>query len=90
MSELTQQQIRKALARAGIREAHNAHVISRLIERGPHMGITTLGDLSRLLKRAEIIPNPSDLNSLQIVLGNNSGRIIINKETMHWVTYLFN
>lgn len=89
ISELTQQQIRNALAKNGIREAHNAHIIKRLIERGPYTGISTLDDLSRLLRRAEVIPDPTDLNALQIVLRHNADRIIINKDTLHWITYRF-
>lgn len=86
MADVTQQQIRNALAQTGIREAHNAHVISRLIERGPTNGIFTLEDLVRRLRSADVV---SDLerNALRIDMGSY-GSIIANKETLHWVTYL--
>ena len=36
-----------ALGSAGLREAHNAHFVSRLVSRGPSFGIRTLDDLAR-------------------------------------------
>ena len=47
LGELTQQAIRNAFAKAGLREAHNSHFISRLVERGPKFGVHTLGDFAR-------------------------------------------
>jgi hypothetical protein len=46
---LTHQEIRNAMAKVGLREAHNAHFIMRLIERGAECGITTLDDLAKSL-----------------------------------------
>ena len=47
LGELTQQAIRNAFGKAGLREAHNSHFISRLVERGPNFGIHTLDDFAR-------------------------------------------
>lgn len=49
LAQLGQQEIRNAFAKIGLREAHNSHFISRLIERGPEFGIRTLNDLARAL-----------------------------------------
>src|SRR5208282_1073687 len=46
---LSQQEIRNAMTKAGLREAHNAHFIMRLVARGPDCGINTLDDLANAL-----------------------------------------
>lgn len=40
-----------ALGASGWREAHNAHIFSRLCERGAHLGIRTPNDLVRAIGR---------------------------------------
>lgn len=49
LAQLTQQEIRNAFAKIGLREAHNSHFISRLIDRGSQFGVHTLDDLARAL-----------------------------------------
>jgi hypothetical protein len=48
-----------ALAKVGWREAHNAHILKRLKERGPSIGILTLNDFGRMLRNGADAPNPS-------------------------------
>lgn len=49
LAQLTHQEIRNAFAKVGLREAHNAHFISRLKERGVSFGIRNLDDLARVI-----------------------------------------
>lgn len=60
-----------ALAKAGWREAHNAHILKRLKERGPGIGINTLNDFARSLRIGEDAPNPSG-GKRRLILGSTS------------------
>jgi hypothetical protein len=74
---LTQQEIRNAFAKVGLREAHNAHFISRLVERGPQFGIHTLDDFARALNygAARVGGSPG---TIEIVLPNGRAAIVFN------------
>lgn len=50
--QLTQQEMRNAFAKVGLREAHNGHVFMRLIQRGPAAGINNLDDFARAWNNA--------------------------------------
>ena len=49
LGEVTQQELRGAFAKAGLREAHNAHFFSRLVNRGVSLGLKNLADVERAL-----------------------------------------
>lgn len=75
--QLTQQQIRNALKDAGLREAHNAHFISRLVERGPSFGMNTLDDLARAMNNG--IARAGRDGTVEIVIPNGRAAIIVNR-----------
>ena len=47
---ITMNEFINALAQNGWREAHNAHIYQRLVERGPQWGINTANDFARALR----------------------------------------
>jgi hypothetical protein len=46
-----------ALAKNGWREAHNAHIYQRLLQRGPVFGLATPNDFARALRDGYSIPS---------------------------------
>ena len=78
LTSLTQQQIRNALAKAGLREAHNAHFISRLIARGPSVGIRTLNDLARAL-RGGVAQAGAQEGTIDVLILNGTAVLVFNK-----------
>jgi hypothetical protein len=76
--ELTQQEIRNAFAKVGLREAHNSHFISRLVERGPQLGIQTLDDFARALNNG-VARVGSQAGTIQIVIPNGRAFIVMNE-----------
>jgi hypothetical protein len=83
---LTQQEIRNAFEKVGLREAHNAHFISRLVERGPQFGIHTLEDLARALNNG-VARTGSHAGTIEIVISNGSAAIVTN-EAGELITFL--
>ncbi|HJZ54491.1 MAG TPA: hypothetical protein VKE74_06010 [Gemmataceae bacterium] len=77
LAELTQQEIRNAFAKVGLREAHNSHFISRLIERGPQFGINTLDDLARALTNGTARAGAQP-GTVEIVLPNGRAAVVVN------------
>jgi hypothetical protein len=78
LASLTQQEIRNAFARVGLREAHNSHFISRLIERGGQFGIRTLNDLARALNGG-VARVGSKPGTIEIVLPGGRTAIVTNQ-----------
>lgn len=77
LSQLGQQEIRNAFAKIGLREAHNSHFISRLIERGPQFGINTLNDLARALNRG-VARLGSQSGTVEIVFPSGRAAAVVN------------
>jgi hypothetical protein len=77
LATLTQQEVRNAFARIGLREAHNSHFISRLIERGSQFGIRTLNDLARALNNG-VARAGSQPGTVEIVLPGGRAAVVIN------------
>jgi hypothetical protein len=74
---LTQQEIRNAFEKVGLREAHNSHFISRLIERGPQFGIHTLADLARALNNG-VARTGAYVGTIEIVIPSGRAAIVTN------------
>jgi len=74
---LTHQEIRNAMTKAGLREAHNAHFIMRLIERGPVCGINTLDDLAKSLNNGMSQPG-EQTGTTDIILRNGRAKVVLN------------
>jgi hypothetical protein len=74
---LTQQEIRNAFAKVGLREAHNSHFISRLIERGPQFGIHTLADLARALNNG-VARTGAQAGTIEIVIPSGRAAVVTN------------
>lgn len=77
LGTLTHQQVRNALAKVGMREAHNAHFISRLISRGPSFGINTLDDFARAIN-SSVMQRGRD-GTIELLLPNGRAKIILNR-----------
>jgi len=77
LAQLTQQEIRNAFAKIGLREAHNAHFISRLIERGPQFGIHTLDDLARALNNG-VARTGVQTGTIEIVFQGEKAAAVVN------------
>ena len=75
--ELTQQEIRNAFAKVGLREAHNSHFISRLVERGPQLGIQTLDDFARALNNG--VARVGRDRTIEIMIPNGRAFIVMNE-----------
>ncbi len=75
--QLGQQEVRNAFAKIGLREAHNAHFIKRLIERGPSFGINTLNDFARAMNNgiARIGTQPG---TTEIVFPSGRAAAVVN------------
>jgi hypothetical protein len=76
LRSLTHQQIRNAFAQVGLREAHNAHFIMRLLERGPAAGIKTLDDFARALNKAEKVPG--EKGTVYFILPGRGFKVVTN------------
>jgi hypothetical protein len=77
LATLTQQEVRNAFAKVGLREAHNSHFISRLIERGTQFGIHSLNDLARALTNG-VARTGSKPGTVEIVLPGGRAAIVTN------------
>ena len=77
LAQLTQQEIRNAFAKIGLREAHNSHFISRLIERGPRFGIHTLDDLARALNNGAARAG-AQAGTVEIVFPGGRAAAVVN------------
>ena len=86
LSQLTHQEVRNAMAQAGMREAHNAHFVSRLIERGSHYGIHTLDDLARALNNG-VARAGKQPGTIDIVFPSGRAAATINSQG-HFITFL--
>jgi hypothetical protein len=75
--QLGQQEIRNAFAKIGLREAHNSHFISRLIDRGPQFGINTLNDLARALNMG-VARAGTQAGTVEIVFPSGRAAAVIN------------
>jgi hypothetical protein len=78
LHSLTQQEIRNAFAKVGLREAHNSHFISRLVQRGPQFGIQTLGDFARVINNG-VMRAGRQANTVEIVAPNGRVAIVVNR-----------
>ena len=85
LGQLTQDQVRKALAQAGLREAHNGHFVSRLIARGPSVGINTLDDFARALNSG--VATAGRDGTVLVRLGR--GGVVVFNRAGHLVTLTF-
>ena len=86
LQSLTQQEIRNALAKAGMREAHNAHFVSRLVSRGPQVGIRTLNDFARAFNNG--VARPGRAGTIEVILSGNRGTVIISRSRGEFITFL--
>lgn len=77
LAQLTQQEIRNAFTKIGLREAHNSHFISRLIERGPQFGVHTLDDLARALNHG-VARAGSQAGTVEIVFPSGRAAAVVN------------
>ncbi len=77
LSSLTQQEIRNALAKSGLREAHNSHFMRRLITRGPNYGIRTLNDLTRAINSGTARAG-AQRGTIEIVIPNGRAAVVVN------------
>ena len=75
--QLTHQEIRNAFAKIGLREAHNAHFIKRLIERGANYGIRTINDLARALNNG-VARVGKQSRTTEIVFPNGRAAAVVN------------
>lgn len=75
--QLGHQQIRNAFGKIGLREAHNAHFIKRLIERGPQFGIRTLNDFARAMNNG-VARAGAQKGTTEIVLPNGRAAVVVN------------
>ncbi len=71
LTQLTHQEIRNAMTQAGMREAHNAHFISRLIERGSSFGLKNLDDLATAINNG-VMRVGRQPNTVEIVFPKRS------------------
>jgi hypothetical protein len=78
LENLTQQEIRNAFAKVGLREAHNGHFISMLIERGPEFGINSLDDLARAMNRGTV-RSGTTAGTVDIMLPNST-KVVANMD----------
>ena len=74
---LSQQEIRNAMEKTGLREAHNAHFSMRLIARGPDCGINTLDDLARGLNDG-LRQTGEQMGTTDIILPNGRAKVVLN------------
>jgi hypothetical protein len=74
---LTHQEIRNAMTKAGLKEAHNAHFIMRLIARGPDCGINTLDDLAKSLNDGIAQPG-EQTGTTDIILRSGRSKVVLN------------
>ncbi len=58
LTQVTTNEFMNALARNGWGEAHNAHILMRLRERGHWWGIGTPNDFARALRSGMTVPDP--------------------------------
>ena len=86
LNQLTQQEVRNAMAQAGMREAHNAHFVSKLIERGSNFGIHTLDDLARALNNGAMRPG-RQAGTVDIVFPGGRAAATVNSQG-HFITFL--
>lgn len=86
LKDLTQQEIRQALAQAGMREAHNAHFVSRLVSRGPSFGINTLDDFARAVNNGALQVG-KEAGTLEIVIDGGRAAIVVSERTLHLITF---
>ncbi|MEX0887148.1 MAG: hypothetical protein WD009_11995 [Phycisphaeraceae bacterium] len=77
LTSVGQQEIRNAFAKIGLREAHNSHFVSRLIERGPVFGIRTLDDFARAINNGAARPGGSP-GTVEIVVVSGRVAVVIN------------
>jgi len=77
LARLGHQEVRNALAKVGMREAHNAHFVKRLIQRGPQWGINTLNDLARGINSG-VARIGSKAGTTEIVLPGERVAIVLN------------
>jgi hypothetical protein len=84
--QLGQQEIRNAFAKIGLREAHNSHFISILIERGPRFGIHTLNDFARALN-AGVARAGAQPGTVEIVFPGGRASAVVNSAG-EFVTFL--
>ncbi len=87
LNTLTQQEVRNAFAKVGLREAHNSHFISRLISRGPQFGINTLDDFARALSNGTAQAG-RQAGTIEIVLPNGRAAIVVKEATGDLITFL--
>lgn len=76
LTQLGHQEIRNALVKVGMREAHNAHFVKRLIERGPQWGINSLNEFARVIN-AGVARVGTKVGTTEIVFSEGSKTIAI-------------
>lgn len=86
LGQLTHQEVRHALAQAGMREAHNAHFVKRLIERGPSFGISTLDDFASAFNSGTVTVGRDGTTIVE--LARSGARVVVNRFG-HLVTLLY-
>ncbi len=74
---LSQQEIRNAMGKAGLREAHNGHFIMRLIARGPDSGINTLEDFAHALNDG-LRQAGDQMGTTEVVLRSGRAKVVLN------------
>ena len=77
LREVTQQEVRNAFAKVGLREAHNSHFISRLILRGPDFGIHSLRDFAAALNNG-VKRIGAEPGTVEILSANGRFSIVVN------------
>lgn len=82
VEEITGNQWDNALKRIGWREAHNAHMLKRLKERGASFGVRTLNDLAQALRGGV----SEDANSGAMARISKNGRFRVIYKNNEFIT----
>ena len=78
LASLTQQEIRNAFAKIGLREAHNSHFISRLVSRGPGFGVNTFNDFARVVNNG-VVQLGKQPGTVEIIAPGSRFAVVVNK-----------
>jgi hypothetical protein len=77
LGDLTHQEVRSLLAQAGAREAHNAHFVKRLVERGPLFGVRTMDDFARAFNAGTVLAGRH--GTVIVELSPSGARAVLNR-----------
>ena len=79
ITDLTHSELRGAFAKVGLREAHNAHALKRLVKRGPEFGVDTLAEFARRFNGGHESQDKKE-RTFKLVLRGTRLAVIFNEE----------